>query len=448
MFKRNTKKPLIITILIVLLFTLFAVPAWGQDEVPTASPTGDKASQPQPTTSDEAIQNIIEESGGTAQVTMNPATDVARFVDVGELQAADQPFLNFSLAQASPEDTATTFLGEHGAAFGITDPNSELRLEETRTDEIGMTHLTYQQVYQGVDVFAAIVLVHMNAADVVQSMNGVFIPDLKVDVVPNLTAEEAGDIALSIVTKQNYVEDAPSSITAVNSKLYIFRQGLVKGVPGSNHLAYEIEVTNNPRSIREFVYVDAHTGKILDQITGIYHGMNRVVSVDTVGNVVWSEGDPVPYVGSDPTETAEVNGIIDFTEDIYDFFFDSFGYDSWDNAGSDLTTVWGNVGGCPNAFAGGGVASFCPGVASDETVSSADVKTCPGRQSTAAHPGSGPRNRPAGSSESATPSSKPVAAWESAKARSAGRFCRASSGGPATTSGHRSHPFRCACSRT
>ena len=35
-------------------------------------------------------------------------------------------------------------------------------------------------------------------------------------------------------------------------------------MPGANHLAWEVEVGNGA-DVREFVYVDAHTGKVVDQ---------------------------------------------------------------------------------------------------------------------------------------------------------------------------------------
>ena len=49
--------------------------------------------------------------------------------------------------------------------------------------------------------------------------------------------------------------------------LYVYREGLAQGVPGENHLAWEVEVTDGA-GIRDFVYVGAHTGKVIDRISG------------------------------------------------------------------------------------------------------------------------------------------------------------------------------------
>ena len=56
--------------------------------------------------------------------------------------------------------------------------------------------------------------------------------------------------------------------------MYVFRSGLAKGVPGENHLAWEVEITNGA-DVRELVYVNAHTGKIVDRISGIHDEMSR-----------------------------------------------------------------------------------------------------------------------------------------------------------------------------
>lgn len=73
------------------------------------------------------------------------------------------------------------------------------------------------------------------------------------------------------------VTEAKNPLTAVAAKnvaLYIYRTGLAQGVPGDNYLVWEVEVTNGA-DVREFVYVDAHTNKVVDQITGIYDDLNR-----------------------------------------------------------------------------------------------------------------------------------------------------------------------------
>ena len=56
--------------------------------------------------------------------------------------------------------------------------------------------------------------------------------------------------------------------------LTIFREGLAQGVPGDNHLAWEVEISDGA-GIRDMVYVSAHSGKVIDRISGIHENLNR-----------------------------------------------------------------------------------------------------------------------------------------------------------------------------
>jgi hypothetical protein len=149
----------------------------------------------------------------------------------------------------------------------------------------------------------------------------------------------------------------------------VYRAGLVRGVPGSNHLVYRIEVTNNV-DIREFLYVDAHTNKIVDRHQGVYDAKHRR-AFDGEGanpgpnypnNPLWVEGDPFP------TGVAEADEMILASGEIYDFLFKPFGRDSYDGNGITMDAIFnrGGPGQCPNASWNGAFISFCPGFATDD----------------------------------------------------------------------------------
>ena len=92
-----------------------------------------------------------------------------------------------------------------------------------------------------------------------------------------------------------------------NVTLYVYREGLLQGVPGDNLLVYEVEVTNG-QDIREFLYVDAHSGRIVNQISGIHEaGLDRKVSETSLANVIWedSNGDPDPITAGWAGGTAQ-----------------------------------------------------------------------------------------------------------------------------------------------
>jgi len=297
------------------------------------------------------IQRLEAESGGTAEVSLDRATGAVRFLRV--------PAGGISLAGATPRERAAEFLERHGRIFGVADRAGELAEDRTWTDRGGSVHHTYQQRYNGVPVFAGEIRLHFDAQGRMTAANGSFLPGIEIDPVPKKTGAQAAVLAVAHVENQKDV----GSLVARDASLMVFRAGLAKGVPGADHLAFEVEVGNG-QDVREFVYIDAHSGKVVDQITGIYDALSRRVHEFNFDNLIWSEGEALP---GDP----EIDGVIHFAEDVYDLFANISGgtYLSWDGSDAVMHSVWDpSFLGCPNASWNGQSANYCPGVAADDTV--------------------------------------------------------------------------------
>jgi Zn-dependent metalloprotease len=199
--------------------------------------------------------------GGPAEgvrVSIAPQTGKARFAWLTAEQAAR--IAQQAGGRGGAERQAAVFFELYGSLFGVRDAEAELVPGRVQTDYLGTTHLSYDQVYQGVPVFAGVLRIHLDAEGLITAANGTFIPDIALDSTPTLGVAQAAGIAEADV-------GSPGAV-AVNSTLMIYRENLARGVPGANHLAYEVEVTDN-RNVREFVYVDAHTGAVVDRLTGI-----------------------------------------------------------------------------------------------------------------------------------------------------------------------------------
>ncbi len=261
------------------------------------------------------------------------------------------------------ESAPIDFLREYGHLFGVADPNSQLVLEKTGTDALGHTHTTFRQVHQGVGVFAALLRVHLDAQGRPIAANGTFIPAIKLNTTPLVSAAEAAEIAVAQVIQQL---DRQVDVLAVRTKLYVFRVNLARGLPGPDHLVYEVEVGDG-RHVREFLYVDAHKGHIVDQITGICDAINRRVYDGGFGDdfLVWAEDDPFP------TGNAGVDNLIEFAEDTYNLIASatSGGFLSWDGIDGVMHSVNDDPTiDCPNANWNGTSTNFCVGVTGDDTV--------------------------------------------------------------------------------
>ena len=184
--------------------------------------------------------------------------------------------------------------------------------------------------------------------------------NIQVRPVPSRDAREAGETAVRFV--------GAAGASVVGSRLLVFREGLAKGVPGADHLAWEVEVGNGS-DVREFVYVDAHNGKVIDRISGVNDALYRraydgmflpTVPPGYPGSPFWVEGDPFP------TGITEADNMILASKDTYDMYRAAFGRDSFDGAGGIMDSIFDRGYGCPNASWNGTFISFCAGLTTDD----------------------------------------------------------------------------------
>jgi len=314
----------------------------------------------------ELIKSLKQNARGNVSISTQSSTEFASFVRVskdGDLQPGNR--------NNTPRGKANGFFSEYGGLFGVKNANTELSLLSTTTDGQGASHLSYQQKYKGVPVFAAILQAHLDADNQLTAMNGVFIPDIDVDTSPAFNADQAAERALAEVLAnppQNELTGAVldlsgADLSAIKPTLYVYRDGLLQGVEGPNYLVYEVEVTDGS-NVREMVYINAHDGKIVNRISLVEDALFRRLFEMNTGNQVWQEGDPFPGALNQDQQN-----IVNFSGDSYHFFFNAFGVDSYDGAGSEMQSVNNDPRiSCPNANWNGITTNYCNGVTADDVV--------------------------------------------------------------------------------
>ena len=295
------------------------------------------AGQTVTTSHDEGIQRLQSSLTGRGVSKRNRATGLVDFV---RLNPSTPGSLIQTHVGTTRAEKALEFVSERKQAFGLLNPNRDLRLKNEQRDLQGGAHLTFDQIYNGVPVFAAMLKTHFNSAGELRAVNGVTVPDIQLSTNPSRTAEAA--TAFAIAKIQNDKPNA-TGLTSKGAKLFIYRTGLAQGVPGENHLVWEIAISNNT-DVVEFVYVDAHSGKLVDQITGTYEALDRriydgqnIPAFPPPGfpsNPFWVEGQPFP------TGNANADEVIASTKETYDLFKNGFGRDSFDNLGSTMLSVF------------------------------------------------------------------------------------------------------------
>ncbi len=263
-----------------------------------------------------------------------------------------------AVGKAKPEPL--DFLRARGHLFGITDPATQLAIEKTHVDALGHTHTTYRQVHKGVPVFAGVVKVHQNADGEVIVANGDFfpIPD-KLSTKPNIDRQMAERIAIA--------QFAGTDPTVERQALVIVDPGWYGDPPQGARLAYYLHLTGT--DVAEAFFVDAHSGRVLDQWSLVQTDRDRMVFDGVESDLL--PGMWVRWEGSPPTGDFEADAAYDWGGDTYDYYFRAFGRDSLDDAGMPLmVTVHSRAIGCPNAAWRGsaGQAIFCSGEVTDDII--------------------------------------------------------------------------------
>ena len=163
--------------------------------------------------------------------------------------------------QSATSNDALNYLEENKAKIKIKKPKAELKVVKSDKDELGMTHVRFNQTKNDVPVEGAEIIVHYNANDEITVVNGVYNNQLEesdLDTTPAVTSEKALEAAKSSVKAPNELDQLPTS------KLVIYP------FEGQNHLAYKVNVNflgDEPGNW--FVFVDAQTGNVIDKQNAI-----------------------------------------------------------------------------------------------------------------------------------------------------------------------------------
>lgn len=262
----------------------------------------------------------------------------------------------------TPYEKALNFLEANKSIYNIDASKNKLVLKKEETDTYGLKNVLVQQEYNGVPVYDGKLRFHFNAQERLTSVNGNYIPNIKLDATPTLSEGEANALAMEAIASQN-INYSGTALFVNKSTLYVFAKGLAQGFLGSKYLVYEVEVRND-KDVREFVFVNAHNGTIVEQFTGMAHALDRVVYEGNTGNTVWEEGDAFP--GS--LTIWQQNEVVASGHTYY-FFENAFGYTSYDGADAQMRTINNDPNiSCPNANWNGATANYCNGTATDDVI--------------------------------------------------------------------------------
>lgn len=301
----------------------------------------------------EAIQLLEQQT--SAKVTINENFGIAEFVKFPLERPLD-------LQGNSVQEKSISFLTQHKAIYNLSAFENSFANSEIKIDNYGLKNVELKQLYKGVPVFDAVLKFHYNRDEKLTAINGNFVPNIKLNEVPTLNSSEANTIALREVENQN-INNSGVPLQIISSDLYVFQKGMVQGYFGGNFLVYRIEVRNDA-DVREFLFINAHDGTLVEQFTGMAHALDRVVYEGSTATTVWQEGDEFPgTLDQWQQNEVEVSG------HVYYFFNNAFGYTSYDGADAQMRTINNNPNvNCPNATWNGVTVNYCTGTATDDII--------------------------------------------------------------------------------
>ncbi|HUW60266.1 MAG TPA: hypothetical protein VMZ06_04595, partial [Candidatus Bathyarchaeia archaeon] len=172
----------------------------------------------------------------------NDTTGIPDFV------AADELPSETAKKSAKLEDQAFDFLNEHKTLFKLKDARKEFKIARKTVGPTGFQHLRLEQMYAGLPVFGAGLVVHSDASGSVRAVNGAFLPGIDLDIKPSLTPEETSAIAFPNLDYSSALLEPP--ILGVFDPRSVNQSGIPT-------LAYDFRL-----SVDRYL-VDAHTGAIL-----------------------------------------------------------------------------------------------------------------------------------------------------------------------------------------
>ncbi|MFH0893862.1 MAG: M4 family metallopeptidase [Bacteroidota bacterium] len=316
-------------------------------------------------------------------------------------------------AQLNP----ATLFTQHKQAFGLGN-NDEMILQKTKSDNLGFTHFRYQQYYKGVPVYGSDYMLHQKNKQLLTA-NGEIIKGLSLNAAPALSLDDAIQKALAYMNAERYIwQDAqreamlkqirndPAATYYPKAELFVMNKSMNNN-PAEYRLVYKLEVYATKPLKREFIFVDAMNGSI-------YHHLNMLMT-DDVPAVAHTRYDGVQNITADSLapasyrlrETGRGNGImtynmlnqdvyanaVDFTdtdnhwgetdsvgteahwasEMTYDYYWNTFGRNSYNNAGAQLVSYVHYSTNFANAYWDGSSMTYGDGSGSYSAFTTVDI---------------------------------------------------------------------------
>jgi len=227
----------------------------------------------------DAFSRLEKNSFGSAQLFLRPDNSTP-------IQIKGYPLMKAvgggGTTAEQNENTALTFLKENASLLLLDNPDKELRVLASETDNLGMVNIRYAQTYAGLDVWPAQLSVHLDAQGNVAMMDGAYIATPEgVATVPQIAESESETRAKALV---------PGGELAKGSKPTLIVYGSLDKPP---RLGWKSEVVSGLQN-DWVVVIDALDGSTLTAFNQVADANVSGSGVDLLGQTrnlnVWQSG--------------------------------------------------------------------------------------------------------------------------------------------------------------
>lgn len=150
-------------------------------------------------------------------------------------------------------DKALAFIASKRDVYRIDRPSREFQLLNESTDDLGLSHVYFQQVYRGVPVWGNQIIIHFTDDSTIYLAGGQTMATPTIDVVPSVSETDARGAALA-----GLKGTIDTTGVKVQSELVIYPNN------GDPQLSRLLTITDSDKpTYRWRVFVDAQTGSVL-----------------------------------------------------------------------------------------------------------------------------------------------------------------------------------------
>ena len=291
------------------------------------STEGSYAQESQLTQTQRATERSLKQKMPDLKISWNSKLKIPRYVR----RIRSEPLT------LEPQAIRSYFVDNFGSLYQIKSPDREIQEGPIETDRERFSFLSLYQKHENIPVYGISLRLRLDRENRLQSILGKWIPGIDVETTPKLNQSQAAD-SITRYLREKYTGTTPLpkelQLKPDLINLVIFNPVIYGEPVPTNYLAYHVIVRT------QVFFVDARTGKVLYTYSNVQDARDRNTynsndCFSLPGTLIIDESGPV----GGATPDAQTQNAHDFAGMAYDYYWDTHGRDSYDDAGSSVESV-------------------------------------------------------------------------------------------------------------